>query len=1014
MRLFITMLILCCIPISNVFSQEPEPKEYPEQAQVPGKSSVSSVESEDPELSYTTNNTIASPESKMMSGRINAGTDKYTGILQVQIPLYEIKTNSGQIPISLNYSGSGIKIDDYSSSIGIGWDLSAGGKITRAVRSLPDSFYDLKETSDIYKWKKDFYFDHTASSFYHKRQYDLEPDIYYFDAPGLSGRFFMDGNQQAHTYPYQPMDIKYDSIANQFTIYDQQGIRYIFKDNAKTDTGIIDHDGIIRTSQNASMTWYLNEVKYPNGAIVNFNYSGDNYTYFFYDAENRVRHDGNVLQLVGKENDYRRSIMVSNRHISSISYNEQEIKFNYDRKKGYWGLQEQLDNFEVYANGQKLKTVCFARDTFPNGNIKLNKVFVEAKPGHKQPIVSFEYYDDPIMPGHEHRGFDHWGYWNQDGDDLSGCPFVPINGIYPEFGISRASELERTKAQSLKSIHYPAGGSKEFVYDLHHGKERDQAVMRICGGLRIQKIIIRDANDSKPAVYSYSYEGGVVYADRFNYTRTKSESNQFTDFYQSARCLSSITDFNGASVVYSAITEHLPNGSSIKYEYVPLLEYDDLYPEKYLSKQDTVQFLGYETEQDLPKTIRAWGRNLLQQETAFDADGNIVKRTSFEYLIDTANEVRIPGHILYRSKVDGHSQDCIARYYRICCPVLLKRKVEYASNTNLYCRTEYEYNKRHLPSRIIERYTDGTRITQYTKYDFEYYDKINFGLDYYPSSYLPVETIVYKNGEVKQATINIYNTAPNKLLLSKTLHLSEPYATVDSLAFKTSYRSIRGTLYYDQRYKEAACYDEYDADGNLLCFHNDNSIFTSNIYHTGRSTPLATISNARFSPNATERINEVFFDDFEKRVNGAYIWTEVVNAKSGNHVNISSSYTIPVSNFKPGIYTLRYWYRLQNSDDWRLHKTNVTINDSQYYIVSFPKESVAVDDLSLIPVNATIESQVLIPGLGIISKTDLRGRTTYYEYNGFGLPTRVFNNEREVIKTFSYDNYNPNITLPTL
>lgn len=57
---------------------------------------------------------------------------------------------------------------------------------------------------------------------------------------------------------------------------------------------------------------------------------------------------------------------------------------------------------------------------------------------------------------------------------------------------------------------------------------------------------------------------------------------------------------------------------------------------------------------------------------------------------------------------------------------------------------------------------------------------------------------------------------------------------------------------------------------------------------------------------------------------------------------------------------------------------------------------------------------MILPGLGKISETDIRGRTTYYEYNGFGLPIRVLNNEREVIKTFSYDNYNPNITIPAL
>ena len=93
------MLLLCGIPISNVFSQEPEPKEYPEQAQVPGKSSVSSEELDIPDLTWTMNNALLSSEARAMTNRINAGPDKYTGTLQVNVPLYEMRTSGGVIPI---------------------------------------------------------------------------------------------------------------------------------------------------------------------------------------------------------------------------------------------------------------------------------------------------------------------------------------------------------------------------------------------------------------------------------------------------------------------------------------------------------------------------------------------------------------------------------------------------------------------------------------------------------------------------------------------------------------------------------------------------------------------------------------------------------------------------------------------------------------------------------------------------------------------------------------------------
>lgn len=86
----------------------------------------------------------------------------------------------------------------------------------------------------------------------------------------------------------------------------------------------------------------------------------------------------------------------------------------------------------------------------------------------------------------------------------------------------------------------------------------------------------------------------------------------------------------------------------------------------------------------------------------------------------------------------------------------------------------------------------------------------------------------------------------------------------------------------------------------------------------------------------------------------------------------------------------------------------------QSYTVQFPAEAVVIDDASLLPPNATLNSQVSIPGLGKISETDPRGRTLYYEYNGFGLPVRVLDNERQPIKSYSYDHYNANISIPAL
>lgn len=1015
MRIFITMLLLCGISCTLSHAQEPEATTPP----AVNKSSLYADDPELPDLAWMNNEAAISTEPYITINNADVTVDKYTGTLHVRIPLYELQTDGGKLPITLNYSGSGVKLSDIHTPIGLGWDLSAGGRITRVIQGNIDNFPNLKDTyEDMSIWKSDTYYKK-----FHQFDYDSQPDLYTFDLPGMSGSFVLDPDLVAHTCPYQPVEIQIDTLKNSFTILDPQGVQYKFRESTENHSFISKNDYFAKNTWKTYSEWYLNEIIYPNGNTVEIKYDSAGSSCMSYYGTSMVRKSGNTLTYIKEDfmyGDFYRMETHNSLYPREITYKDQKIEFVYDRDidKYHHYSNTRLSRIEIGCMGETQKTICFERDTFPNGNHRLKQVYEQAKAGHKRPIASFVYFEDPVMPGHMHKGFDHWGYWNQDGEDLIGCPFVPIGGIYPDFGTGRASDLERTRAQSLKGIHYPGGGSKEIVYELHQGKLRDQPMMMIGGGLRVERILERDASGSKPAEYRYTYEGGVVYAERFNYEKMGYGNTVEGDniyYIISSHCQSTINDYYGSPVVYSSVTERLPNGSSVKYDYVPLEKYDDLYPEKYLIAEDTVRYLGFEDDQDLPKTIRAWGRNLLQQETAFDADGNIVKRTSYEYLIDTAAAVRIPGLVPYHSRVEGHNRTCLARYFHISCPVLPKTRIEYSGKTNLYCRTDYLYNDRHLPTHEIKRYADGTRTTAYTKYNYEYYNKINFEIRQPKYKYIPIEQIVYRNGKVKSASLTVYRATPDRFLLASALQLEAPYEGIDSASFRISSRTFRGELQYDERYKEAISFDDYDAAGNMTSYHKADNMPMSIVYHPGRSMPLAYVANARYAPEATQRVNEVWFDDFERDDFCSWVWPDLGPAKSGTRGRITTPLTIPVSNFTPGTYILSYWYLTNDSDRWFQHRSRITVTDTMdNYTVLFPAGAVAVDDVSLLPPNATLKSQVSVPGLGTISETDTRGRSLYYEYNGFGLPTRVLDNERQPLKTYSYDHYNPNITIPAL
>lgn len=61
--------------------------------------------------------------------------------MNIKIPIHEIKIDDVTIPIELNYHTGGIKATDISGSVGLGWSLNAGGGIYRTINNMADEEY---------------------------------------------------------------------------------------------------------------------------------------------------------------------------------------------------------------------------------------------------------------------------------------------------------------------------------------------------------------------------------------------------------------------------------------------------------------------------------------------------------------------------------------------------------------------------------------------------------------------------------------------------------------------------------------------------------------------------------------------------------------------------------------------------------------------------------------------------------------------------------------------------------
>ncbi len=119
----------------------------------------------------------------------------YTGRATISIPIYEIVSGKMNVPISLSYNSSGVKVSDMPASVGSNWALNAGGMVSRNIKGL-DDFKLPKDTkshvNDNFKnlgWLTGM--NPLLGGYDSLGDYDdYHPDLFTANAPGLSANYY--------------------------------------------------------------------------------------------------------------------------------------------------------------------------------------------------------------------------------------------------------------------------------------------------------------------------------------------------------------------------------------------------------------------------------------------------------------------------------------------------------------------------------------------------------------------------------------------------------------------------------------------------------------------------------------------------------------------------------------------------------------------------------------------------------------------------------------------------------
>ncbi|MBS1509225.1 MAG: hypothetical protein JST86_00175 [Bacteroidetes bacterium] len=182
-----------------------------------------------------------------------------TGTAVATVPICNVSVGDLSAPVALTYSASGLKVEDYDNSFGMGWRLLAGASIRREVRGFPDDVeYQSDPSYSIIKgWLRSGnnapqsvqsfspanttppncsgeITDANAIASNYSYTFDTEPDYFTISAPGLSCSFVFDATSThvIKTIPYKDYQISYSTDTYgriiSFTVTNDNGVKYYF------------------------------------------------------------------------------------------------------------------------------------------------------------------------------------------------------------------------------------------------------------------------------------------------------------------------------------------------------------------------------------------------------------------------------------------------------------------------------------------------------------------------------------------------------------------------------------------------------------------------------------------------------------------------------------------------------------------------------------------------------------------------------------------------------------------
>jgi len=429
----------------------------------------------------------------------------YTGTPNISVPIYTHKGRELDLPISLTYDASGVKVDQQATNIGLSWNLNVGGRISRIVNGLPDD-YEIATNQYQTMWNS-YVRDNillilnnesqTSPKFNNEgdalayleflraindNECDALPDFFSFNALGINDMFVIDVNSQEAKALNNPR-IKIELIktgANQhspghvkkWNVTLEDGTRLIFGQYNNSTLYPVDavevtesehFDDASPEALNArhrkyNSSWLLNEIISPRNK--------DNYKFIYRNFGLKIVPEGNTAKTVVN--------YTSHQGLIEILYNGETIVDLTLKPRQDAVIKSAVDKIEIKRNNNLIKGFVFnhtyfnddsSSNPFVQKRLKLDAIDLTDQ--NNQVVSNYQfYYDSPNqLPPRFSTSQDYYGYYNgkSNGDEL--YPKSTFSVI--EDGADRSVSFSHAKKGNIERIVYPTGGYTDFQFEAH-------------------------------------------------------------------------------------------------------------------------------------------------------------------------------------------------------------------------------------------------------------------------------------------------------------------------------------------------------------------------------------------------------------------------------------------------------------------------------------------------------------------------------------------------------------------